>query len=152
MARDAQFWGLAFAPAAWAGLILAALLIFQQSMRLCRVRTAHILRIWSCSSLVTALPIAFVGFVASYGLTLSDWGWWRDNVYAVVATLALTMLVCVTWALRCGYRYYVRMPHAGAVAICAQLIALLAFITIDLVWGLIDPNHAGILRPFLIAV
>ncbi len=106
----------------WLTASLLSLMLFPESMRLCRVRFAQVLRVWAYA-LPHIVPVAttatfLVSYAAAFGV--GNYGKEVEGFTAVVA------LVFVTRALRLGYRDYLRMPHSLAVAIASQVIAFLA--------------------------
>ncbi len=113
----------------WAMAVLMALMIFRQSMRRCRVRTAHVVRVWAYA-LPLMLPIVPVfRYICRYGEGSIRPYWFPDpQPYAAGVFIAF-----VIWSLRQGYRRYLRMPHSLAVAVASQVVALLATATF-VVW------------------
>ncbi len=110
----------------WVAMSLGALMIFRQSMRLCRVRTIHVLRVW-VYSVVSILPlIPLFGYVcaAMYLFLTVRVGFWTVSDMTPVAWGVL--LVFVIWSLMQGYRHYLRMPHGLTIAVASQIIAILA--------------------------
>jgi hypothetical protein len=116
----------------WCILTFGALGIFRQSMRKYKVRTAHVARVWAYAS-AAFIPLAVFGFLATfvYAEALSARGGWQrrisrwwlyDDTYLF---FALAALLHMTWAIRQGYRHYLRIPHSIGVAIAAQVIAAL---------------------------
>ena len=105
-----------------------SLLVFQQSMRLCKVRTVHVLRVWAY-----AVPL-FVPVVtaAGYGIDLLATVLHAWRLVELNFGLAIALWLFAIWSLRCGYRSYLRMRHSAAVAITSQIIALLATLIVDL--------------------
>jgi ribosomal protein L37E len=111
--------------AVWLAASFASLMILRQSMRLCRVRTVHVLRVWAHA--VTLIPAAVV--VAGFAL----WGlvWLLDAAHPAFCPEMrllpiLAVLAYAVWSLRCGYGTYLRMAHAWGVAIATQSMAVLA--------------------------
>lgn len=111
----------------WTTLILGSLLIFQQSMRRCRVRFAHVFRAWVLSVAMLApvfsiatLPVIFV----QRGLAAPKFE--RLLLDAGVPTMLLVVVLLVGVALSLAYRRYLRMPHSVGVVIAALTIAVLA--------------------------
>lgn len=113
----------------WWGWSLAALMIFQQSMRRGRVRIVHVFRACVFSVVPLApvvamlmVPLEILEFEVArryFRLTFLD--------YAMPATVVL-LLGCALYALTAAYRRYLKMPHAFGVALASQVIALLATI------------------------
>lgn len=113
----------------WWSFSLAALLIFRQSMRLCRVRSAHVFR--ACAyglapllpfyvMLASLLPLVWYPRPSRSFLTSRSFSANGVFVFWCVAYLV------VVWAIRQAYRHYIRMPHSLGVAIASQVIAILA--------------------------
>ena len=99
-------------------------------MRKCKVRTAHVVRVWAYAS-AAFIPLAVFGFLATFvfAAAFSSTGgwqgrssrWWMyDDTYLF---FALAALLHATWAIRQGYRHYLRMPHSIGIAIASQIIA-----------------------------
>lgn len=114
----------------WCAMSFAALMVFRQSMRLCKVRTIHVVRVWAYSLPLT-LPLLLFGvaaFILVYLLLTvgpgpggsSDFG--EFFVFAIV----FAYFAYVVWSLRQGYRWYLRMRHSLGVAVASQVVALLA--------------------------
>ncbi len=106
----------------WLITSLVSLLIFQQSMRLRRIRTAQVVRVWAYS--VSMIPPLFLifGFAGAFIEALVK-GW--PSSASIFVTCGLLVLdLHVLWSLRCAYRHYLGMPHAGAIAICSQVVAI----------------------------
>ncbi len=110
----------------WCASSFAALMLFRQSMRLCRVRTVQVLRVWVYAT-ACILPVAplimYVVVFAAYYVRFRR-GWWTFPDLHEFG--ALFLLLWVTWSLRQGYRHYLRMPHSMGVAVSSQIIAVLA--------------------------
>lgn len=110
----------------WLGCALLALMIFVGSMRRLRLRTVHLVRVWAYS-----LPIWVPAAVFIHMLILEGtWSWFfglrsgaMEKLTMIVPVVAL---VASMWSMRQGLARYVRMPHATAVAICVQLIAVMS--------------------------
>jgi len=107
----------------WTVILLGALLIFQQSMRLCKVRMAHVIRVCAYSAHVVLIPLVGLWCVLRYVASLLG----TSNRFPVDdGVVILAAMAFVTWSCRCGYGAYLRMPHAWAVAISSQVMAFLA--------------------------
>lgn len=108
--------------AAWWLSSFAALLVFQQSMRMCRVRSAHVLRV-CVYALTPGVALVTVGVYAVKCTAL----WWTVSLYPEFTGTSLVLLfwLYAAWSLRYGYRNYMRMPHSVAVAASSQVIAFL---------------------------
>lgn len=113
--------------ATWCATSFVALMIFRQSMRLCKVRTVHVLRVWAYG-VPLMLPLAMVAVsVLLWGTTVSM-GIWLSEV--IIPMIPLVFLAHVIWSLDRGYKHYLRMPHSSAVAGASQIVALLGAATI----------------------
>lgn len=106
----------------WISASFLSLMVFPQSMRLCKVRTAQVLRVWA-HALLPIVPVACaIGFAHAW---LNGWPRsWSSTPLA--GLLALLVLAHATWSLRCGYKMYLRMPHGMGIAVTSQMIAVLA--------------------------
>lgn len=130
---------MAWPLAIWSGCLLAALMIFRQSMRRCRVRTGHVVRAWVLSGPVW-LPVVVTLVMLAVCVHSAMEPWFDDRIYLAVATLSV--IVLSTYALARAYGLYVRMPHSAAVAISSQAIAVMA--TIILEFLTLPAGHVGI--------
>jgi len=125
----------------WATTSLAALLMFQQSMVRCRIRSVHVIRVWAYATpfgLPTCLIFSYISLLALRLIVIDPMYILRRDV--VILGFLWGWLHAV-WATYCGYRSYLRMPHAFAVALCAQLIAVLLAISIALLPFVISSNQ-----------
>ena len=112
----------------WAIASLCALLIYPQSMRKCRVRVAHVVRVWAYSTL-TVVPVAIAGiFAISIIQAFSSANYWT---WIDVAAM-FGVLWFVTRSIGLAYRGYLRVPHARGIALASQAIAVLATVTYSL--------------------
>jgi hypothetical protein len=109
----------------WTLSSLAALLVFRQSMRHCKVKTAHVLRVWAYA-VPQMLPLALLMFILAPLIDDSLFPLQRGLGEIVVLLVLAVFLIHVTWSLRCGYRYYLTMDRAWGVAIASQVMAALA--------------------------
>ncbi|MDO8631731.1 MAG: zinc ribbon domain-containing protein, partial [Phycisphaerales bacterium] len=107
---------------AWLLGTLFALFVFQQSMRIYKVRNAHLIRLWAYSAPVALLPavlgwrvFALQGALRSVYVPL-----WIGPLFA------LLLVLYAARSLRIGYRDYLRMPQSAALALASQTIAVLA--------------------------
>lgn len=130
-------WGLA-SVGTWLAVSLIALLVFQQSMRRAKVRFPQVLRAWSGSVLVAlllALPTATVILVS---FVLLDLYIGRGEEFVpFLMWFGVVPLGHAVWSLRQSYKFYLRMPHALAVGLCSQGIAVLATLTLLVVASLL---------------
>ncbi len=108
--------------ASWLLCGLIALMIFQQSMRRCKVRTAHVLRVWVYSFAMPVVPACLAYFIIRDVLWVN--GSVRIGEY-VVFWFLLGTASFVAWTTATAYKRYLHMPHAAAVAFSVQLIACL---------------------------
>jgi len=120
--EDRGFREAVFVNVLWCFLCIFALLIFQQSMRRCRVRTGHVIRVWAYAVTrgLLSIPLTLLLFCALRPLVTS--------VY-VIEALAILVVGCVVvanagHAIFRGYRDYLKMDHSLAVAISSQLMAV----------------------------
>ena len=119
--------GTAFC-ASWILLSLFSLLVFQQSMRRCRVRTSQVIRVWSYS-MATALPPILFAATSTIQLLSRSWAW-RGYAAAIAVIGVILVLLFVVRSIRYGYATYLGMRHALAVAISSQAMALMATLVI----------------------
>lgn len=119
-------------PAAtWAVTGFAAMILLRQSMRLCRVQTAHVLRVYAYATIPMSLcpfvllTAAFVIDVLRYWM---PWAWIYDTDAAelIVYSLPLLAVGLAILSIAFAYRDYLKMKHAWGVAIASQMIAVLA--------------------------
>ena len=122
----------------WCVLGLFALMLYRQSMRIYKVRTAHIVRVWAYSS-VAFLPLAVFGFLAAFTLAeaIANMGSWQNRrmyywLYDSPAIFGLLALIHGIWSIGQGYRKYLRMPHSLGIAIVSQIMAGLCVMIIGL--------------------
>jgi hypothetical protein len=141
--RSGSAYGVPGRALLWIVITFGTLMIFQQSMRACRVRTIQVLRVLAYG-LPFAPPIAvflaavmhYVGASVDYHCTgRFDFGIVRE-IGVVLATSAIVLVIPFSvWSLRQGYRMYLRMPHAFGVAVASQIIAWLATAVLIVVPG-----------------
>lgn len=107
---------------AWLLGTLFALFVFQQSMRIYKVRNAHLIRLWAYSAPVALLPAVLGWHVFALQGTLR-------GVYVPLGIgplFALLLVLHAARSLRIGYRDYLRIPQSAALALASQTIAVLA--------------------------
>ena len=123
--------------ALWMILSPVALLVFQQSMRMCKIRASHLVRV-GVYSVPLMLPVAaIIGYLPSMLRPLGL----VSRYYDIDPYPALFILAHATWSIRCAYVHYLRMPHAAFVAITSQAMAILGtFVICSL---LFDPYYVG---------
>jgi ribosomal protein L37E len=113
-----------FVIVAWMVLTLLAMLVFQQSMRRCKVRNVQLVRVWvyACSphvAFVTALGYV-TGCLVIWFDNSAVW-WWNPNPW-----IALFVVLFAGRSIQVAYRDYLRIPHSVGVAAANQSIAILA--------------------------
>jgi hypothetical protein len=125
----------AFLAVAWVAASFAALMVFRQSMRRCKVRTVHVLRVWAhAAPLMLPLAVGVFFTVNCLCLFLRGGGWYLPAV-------AMVMLPAyATWSLGHAYKRYLRVPHSFAVAFASQLIAALGAVA---AYDTIGPGGLG---------
>jgi hypothetical protein len=111
----------------WPWVSFGSLMIFRpfrQSMRKVRTRPVHILRctIYSSGTLVWIAVLAVATTVATmwrarYGVA--------EVPLAIGLGLAGLMMVWMVWQLIVACRSYLRLPDAGAIVVCSQLLLVL---------------------------
>jgi len=128
---DANNWSVTGFVALWTISSLGSLLIFRQSMRRCRLRTVQVLRVWAyANSMALPMAVLLAGVAVALPRIVPVDSY--DTGALIACVMVLLAWAHVVWSLRWGYRVYLRMPHAFAVAICAQIIAVLFALTIAL--------------------
>jgi ribosomal protein L37E len=118
----------------WAIASFLALLVFQQSMRLCKVRTAHVFRVFVYAMLPVALaPVVYctVTFALDIGLAFA---FLPFSPYDLMGTVPLLLgMLAWLWAtlsIGIAYHRYIRMRHAWCVALSTQAIAVLVLVCV----------------------
>ncbi|MHC4698716.1 MAG: hypothetical protein ACYTFA_18460 [Planctomycetota bacterium] len=125
-AADAYLRNVFVSTVVWASASFGSLMIFRQSMRRCRVRTVHIVRVWSYA-IFLIVPVACV---VSYIPPLINALIGRSYFPNIAPPIALLVLCHVTYSLDRAYKTYLRMRYSVAVAIASQLVAALAALTL----------------------
>jgi hypothetical protein len=131
-ARSMGFGLLALACVAWPWATLAALLVFQASMRRAHIRKVHVLRCVIYSSDVVLWLAAPVGaamalYWASGGPS-RPWGGGRpDFVSFVSGVLPFVAWLCLSARLAVAYDRYLRFDRPALTVLCSQLIVVLAY-------------------------
>ncbi len=105
----------------WGLFSFLALLLFQQSMKKCRVRTAHIFRVWVYTVAAIVPWVAGVIFISTALLGTSPFFQNETTAGTFVWTVGYATL-----ALQLAYSRYIRMRHSLGVTIASQVIAVLA--------------------------
>ena len=127
---------------AWPWVTLAALLVFQASMRRAQVRTAHVLRcvVYSADGFAAAaaVTLAYAGILAASTATGRPSPWsYMDAQLLTLATVA-GVLVVLTYRLWIAYRTYLRFRHALATVVAAQVMVALLVLKFGLDWKFIN--------------
>ena len=108
----------------WSAASFAALMVFQQSMVIGRIRIAQVFRVWAYAVPVMLPVVALAAFIPTYiesfTTYLANW-----PKYPVIAGLFL--IGFAIWSIRWAYKSYLRMSHSTAVAVASQVVAFLAF-------------------------
>lgn len=120
----------------WALASFLALLVLRQSMRLCKVRTAHVFRVFVYAMMPVAIgPVVYcavtfvLDLVLAFGLlTISPF----DVMGIVPLLIGILVWFWTTISIAIAYRRYIRMRHAWAVALSTQAIALLVLLCVSL--------------------
>ncbi len=120
----------------WSFFTFASLLVFQQSLRRCKVLTAHVFRV-CVYAVVGIAPLAIlVSFIPFAFLQAFNAYWFQ------AAAGALTLIVgFAAWSVGLAYRRYIRMPHSFGVVIAVQVMAILASM-ITTMWFFLTPRGA----------
>ena len=117
----------------WALGGLAALMIFRQSMRRYKIRNAHVIRVWAYAVLA-ALPtcVLLIWSAVIIIMIVSRIQQSYGGLLAVFVTADIIALLCAhaCWSIHEGYKRYLKMDRAPAVAICSQIIAALLAMTV----------------------
>jgi hypothetical protein len=119
--------------------ILLSLLVFQQSMKQCRIRPGQVVRAWA----YTAATFIVWGmlFYACCAAPISLYFGWTPTASVVLGTMQVA-----TWplafvvggrGLAIAYRHYLRMPHATGVAAAVVTITVLVTLVAALPLGFI---------------
>lgn len=117
-----ELWSYFVCVVVWFTLSFASLMLFPQSMRLCRVRGAQVLRVWAYS-VPPIIPLVTV-LLFLYSISVALLG--GSYIMETDGAAAVVVLISVTRALHVGYRRYLQMPHSWGVAIASQFITALA--------------------------
>ncbi len=123
----------------WCGSSFLALIVFRQSMRLCKVRTGHVVRVWAYAVPLpmTCLSVAVVVW-AGVGWAVASWAPRHELTHHLLRCVYLASPIVipvgfaafVIWSIWCGYRHYIGMRHAFWVALAAQVMAVLLTATV----------------------
>ena len=116
-----DFYSTLVSATVWMILSPVALLVFQQSMRFCKIRASHLIRVGVYSALLILPGIAVVGLLPPLLQTQRLF----SRFYDLSPFFGAFVLAYVIWSIRCAYVHYLRMPHAAAVAITSQAMAVL---------------------------
>ena len=116
---------LAVMCVAWPWLTLAALLVFQISLRRARLKGTHVLRcvLYAGDLCLWLSPLMLL-------LVLVTWlgGAWPPRAYwHDVPFVAWVLVPWLFYRLHTAYRLYLRFDHAAATVLASQVIVLLAY-------------------------
>lgn len=114
--------------ALWWATAFASLMIFQQSMRRCRVRPRHVLRVvvYALTPQLLFVPVCFwVACVLNIYLWNSNVWRSREQASLIGMAAAIAYVLHVAWSMRQGYQVYIRMPHAAGIVVASLCVALL---------------------------
>lgn len=113
-----------------------SLMLYRQSMRIYKVRSVHVVRVWAYAT-AGFLPLAVLGYLPAFAIAeyYSSTGNWLRTLkfswlYDTQPHFALMVLIHGTWSIAQGYRKYLRIPHWLGVAFVSQVMAGLAVIII----------------------
>ncbi len=122
---------------AWSFFTFASLLVFQQSLRRCKVRTVHVFRVCGYA-IIGVAPLAAALFFITSAVQQGFRKFWFFEEQ--IAAVALVLVVGFgAWSVGQGYRRYIRMPHSVGVVIAAQVMGLLAS-AIASMWLFLTPR------------
>jgi len=130
------------ALAAWCGVMFLTLASMHWSLKACRVRRAHVLRVCMyVPPFVMIMPAGLytIMFIADV-LVVHRFVDQRIALFLVQAFLSLgnlAVFVCSIIHVGIAYKRYIKMRHAWGIAIAASLAALLAAITVSSWRGLV---------------
>ncbi len=118
----------------WSLAGFVSLMLLRQSIKLCRVRTAHIARLYVYSmvpvAMGTVIYFAFI-FVGEVGVAFfAFFKWANPNSFPVSMDQIRSVVWIPTWcfvvmSMALGFRRYIKMKHAWSVAVACQIIAFL---------------------------
>jgi hypothetical protein len=121
---------------AWPAMTLAALMIFQVSMRRNKIRTVHVARCVIYSS--GALCVLALALSAWYAYSTLSARWFGQIPAFQFVWCALTgMLLIMTYRLWISYRSYLRFRHALFVVLASQVMVGLLVLKLGLDWHML---------------
>lgn len=120
----------------WAVFSFLGLLVFQQSMRIYKVRTSHVFRVWVLSVALLSPLASLLSFTTLAALRICDLRYYGPIEDYITASSAFILVLYSAIAVTVAYKVYLRMPHSGGVMIASQVIAILASASVCpwLVW------------------
>lgn len=123
---DPGVWNAVRLLVSWWGWSFASLMIFQQSMRLGRVRVVHVFRTWVYA--IVMLPPILAMFTAPLVVIEAIFAGWffRPEFLAITVAAFGFALILGTRSLTLAYKRYLKLPHALGVVVSSQVIAVLA--------------------------
>lgn len=110
----------------WAIGSFLALLVFQQSMQIYKVRTNHVFRLWVYTVAAPAPLACLMCFGTLAALRALNLPFYGRTEAAIAATAFLILVLYSAMGFVMGYRRYLYMPHSTRMVIASQIIALLA--------------------------
>jgi len=111
--------------AIWCTATFAALMVFQQSMRRCRVRVVHVFRIWVYLVVLLSALMPLVSLPAAAIRGMAPPSFYNPGPSKLEALAILLLVGYAGYAMVVAYRRYLRMPHSIGVVVASQTIALL---------------------------
>lgn len=125
---------------AWPWLTLAALMVFQISMRRAKVRPGHVLRcvIYAADILLLPALIVVAGFVPSLlGSSRGSLAWFLTHEVTLERLVPLVLLV-LCYRLWIAYRRYLRFEHALLTVLASQAMVGLLILKLALDTGILQ--------------
>ena len=122
VATDRSIWAFLSSVLIWVVAVLASLMVFRQSMHRCKLRNAHIIRVWAYVAPVVPVLLV-IGFSSASAVSILYTGRPFHNPPLVIVVLML--MAFTLWTTHIAYRRYLRMPHSLGVAVASQVMALL---------------------------
>lgn len=128
-ARSPELWAFLISVPTWALAVLGSLMVFRQSMHQCKLRNAHVIRVWAYTT--TVFPILIViGFFCTMAIEVFRTGLrFREPPLVILVSIVIAFTF---WAIHVAYRRYLHMPHSLGVAAASQVMALLLASICDL--------------------
>jgi hypothetical protein len=123
----------------WPWLTVAALMVFQASMRRAKVRPVHVLRCVIYSADACCLATACMVGAVVYAEWLAARAGYIGIYQAVELTLWITLglMLLLTYRLWVAYRKYLRFDHALATVVASQVMVGLLVLKFALDWRIV---------------